>query len=257
MTSKRLFGKVLMNILGKPVLWHLIKRLERSKLIDKIVIATARNKSNISILRLCKEIGVDVFVGDEDDVLDRYYKAAKRYNATVIVRITADCPLIDPKVTDRVIKYYLENKDKFDYVSTNHPATFPDGLDTEVFSFETLEKAWRNAEKQYEREHVTPYIWDQPEKFRIGNVENDEDLSVRERWTLDYEEDFEFIKAIYENLYKEGEIFFMEDVLQLLKDKPELRDINRKYRGVTWYALQKHLDELKTVDKSKYKLNKG
>ena len=245
-----------MNILGKPVLWHLIKRLERSKLIDKIVVATTKNGEDISILRFCKEMGVDVFAGSEEDVLDRYYKAAKRYNATVVVRITADCPLIDPRVTDRVIKYYLENKNKLDFVSTNHPATFPDGLDTEVFSFEALEKAWKNAKKQYEREHVTPYIWDQPEKFRIGNVENDENLST-ERWTLDYEEDFQFIKVIYENLYKEGEIFFMEDVLQLLKEKPELRDINKKYRGFTWYALQKHLDELKTVDKTKYKLNKG
>jgi len=243
-----------MKILGKPVLWHLIRRLERSKLIDKIVVATTQNREDVPILRLCKKIGVDVFVGSEEDVLDRYYKAAKQHGATVIVRITADCPLIDPRIMDRVIRYYLENKGKFDFVSTNHPATFPDGLDTEVLSFEALEKAWRNAKKPYEREHVTPYIWDQPEKFRIGNVENDEDLSTKERWTLDYEEDFQFIKTVYENLYKEGEIFFMEDVLQLLKEKPELSEINKKYRGITWYALQKHLDELRTVDKSKYKL---
>lgn len=158
---------------------------------------------------------------------------------------------------DRVVKYYLKNKDKFDFVSTNHPAIFPDGLDTEVFSFGALEKAWRNARKQYEREHVTPYIWDQREQFRVDNVENDEDLSLKERWTLDSEEDFQFIKTVYENLYKEGEIFFMEDVLRLLEEKPELREINKKYCGVTWYALQKHLDELKTVDKSKYRLKKG
>jgi len=238
-TSERLPGKVLMNILGKPVLWHVIKRLKWSKLIEKIVVATTSNETDIPIIRLCQKIGVDVFAGSKEDVLDRYYKAAKHYRAKVVVRITADCPLIDPKVVDRVIKYYLENKGKFDYVSNNHPATFPDGLDTEVFSFEALEKAWKNAKKQYEREHVTPYIWDQPEKFRIGNVENDEDLSIEERWTLDYEEDFEFIKAVFENLYKKGEIFCMEAVLQLLKEKPELKGINKKYRGLSRYALQK------------------
>ena len=242
-----------MKILRKPVLWLLIERLEKSKLIDKIVVATTANSEDILIVKLCREIGVDVFLGSEEDVLDRYYKAAKQYNAEVIVRITADCPLVDPKVTDRVIEHYLKNKDKFDYVSTNHPATFPDGLDVEVFSFKSLEKAWRNAKKQYEREHVTPYIWDQPDKFKIGNVENDEDLSLKERWTLDYEEDFRFIKAIYEHLYKEGEVFFMDDVLRLLKEKPELRKINEKYVGFTWYTLQQHLDELKTVEKSKYK----
>ncbi len=247
--------KVMMKISGKPVLWHLIQRLETSKLIDKIVVATTTNREDVPIVRLCEEIGVDVFLGSEEDVLDRYYRAAKKYHADVIVRITADCPLIDPKITARVIKHYLKNKDKLDYVSTNHPATFPDGLDVEVFSFNALEEAWKSGKKQYEREHVTPYIWDQPDKFRIGNVENDEDLSLKERWTLDYEQDFQFIKAIYDNLYNEGKVFFMDDVLRLLKEKPELRKINEKYRGFTWYNMQKHLDELKTVDKSKYGLD--
>jgi len=257
MTSERLPGKVLMNILGKPVLWHVVTRLNGSELIEKVVVATTTNETDIPIIRFCDERGIGVYAGSEENVLDRYYKAASHFSATVIVRITADCPLIDPKIVDRVIQHYLENKNKFDYVSTNHPTTFPDGLDTEVFSFEALEKAWKNAKKQYEREHVTPYIWDQPEKFGIGNVENDQDLSATERWTLDYEEDLEFVRAIYANLYKEGKIFGMEDVLKLLKKKPELRDINRKYLGFNWYALQKHLDELRTVDRSKYELDKG
>jgi spore coat polysaccharide biosynthesis protein SpsF len=257
MTSERLPGKVLMNILGKPVLWHVVTRLNGSKLIEKVVVATTTNETDIPIIRFCDEIGIGAYAGSEENVLDRYYKAASHFSATVIVRITADCPLIDPKIVDRVIQHYLENKNEFDYASTNHPTTFPDGLDTEVFSFEALEKAWKNAKKQYEREHVTPYIWDQPEKFRIGNVENDEDLSATERWTLDYEEDLEFIRAIYTNLYKEGKIFGMEDVLKLLKKKPELRDINKKYLGFNWYALQKHLDELRTVDRSKYELHKS
>jgi spore coat polysaccharide biosynthesis protein SpsF len=257
MTSERLPGKVLLEVSGKPVLWHVVARLRGSKLIEKFVVATTTNVEDVPIIKLCNEMGIGAYAGSEEDVLDRYYKAAKQYGAKVIVRVTADCPLIDPKIVDRVIQYYLENKDKFDYVSTNHPTTFPDGMDTEVFSFEALEKAWKEAKKQYQREHVTPYIWDQPEKFKIGNVENDEDLSTTERWTLDYKEDFEFISAVYANLYKEGEIFSMQDVLNLLKKKPELRDINKKYLGFNWYALQNHLDELRTVDKSKYKLDKS
>jgi spore coat polysaccharide biosynthesis protein SpsF len=257
MTSERLPGKVLMEILGKPVLWHVVARLRGSKLIEKSVVATTTNDEDVSIIKLCNAMGICAYAGSEEDVLDRYYKAAKQYSAKVIVRITADCPLIDSNIVDRVIQYYLENKDKFDYVSNNHPATFPDGMDTEVFSFEALEKAWKKARKQYQREHVTPYIWDQPKMFRIGNVENAEDLSLTERWTLDYKEDFEFISAIYVNLYKEGETFSMQDVLNLLKKKPELREINKRYLGFTWYALQKHLDELRTLDKSKYKLDKS
>jgi spore coat polysaccharide biosynthesis protein SpsF len=257
MTSERLPGKVLLEISGKPVLWHVVARLRGSKLIEKFVVATTTNVEDVPIIKLCNEMGIGAYAGSEEDVLDRYYKAAKQYGAKVIVRVTADCPLIDPQIVDRVIQYYLENKDKFDYVSTNHPTTFPDGMDTEVFSFEALEKAWKKARKQYQREHVTPYIWDQPEKFKIGNVENDEDLSTKERWTLDYKEDFEFISAVYANLYKEGEIFSMQDVLNLLKKKPELRDINKKYLGFNWYALQNHLDELRTVDKSKYKLDES
>jgi spore coat polysaccharide biosynthesis protein SpsF len=261
MTSERLPGKVLMKILGKPVLWHVVTRLSWSRLIDKVVVATTTNEKDIPIVKLCREMLIDVFTGSEMDVLDRYYEAAKEYHAKTVVRITADCPLIDPRIVDRIIRCHLEDKERFDFVSNNHPATFPDGLDTEVFSFEALEKAWKKAKKPYEREHVTPYIWDQPEKFRIGNVENNEDLSATERWTLDYKEDFELIKAIYENLYvaraRKGRIFYMEDVLKLLEHKPGLRDINKKYRGFTWYALQKHLDELRTVDKSKYKLERA
>jgi spore coat polysaccharide biosynthesis protein SpsF len=257
MTSGRLPGKVLMKILGKPVLWHVVTRLSWSRLIEKVVVATTTNEKDIPLVKLCKEMLIDVFRGSEMDVLDRYYRAAKHYHATTVVRITADCPLIDPRIVDRIIRCYLEDKERFDFVSNNHPATFPDGLDTEVFSFEALEKAWKNAKKPYEREHVTPYIWDRPEKFKIGNVENNEDLSTTERWTLDYEEDLELIKAIYENLYAKGKMFHMEDVLKLFEQKPGLRDINKKYRGFSWYALQNHLDELKTVDKSKYRLEKG
>ena len=248
MGSSRLPGKVLKPVLGKPLLWHLVRRLQHSKLIDKIGIATTNNKNNEPIIRLAQEMGLALFRGSEEDVLDRFYKAARQFGASVIVHITSDCPLVDYEVADRVIGYYLENEGKFDYVSNMHPQTFPDGLDVSVYSFAALEKAWREATKPFQREHVTPYIWDQPEIFRIGNVENDVDLSGRERWTLDYEEDYEFIKAIYENLYKEGEVFLMRDILRFLDAHPEIREINKMHLGKVWYT--KHLGELKTIGKS-------
>ena len=250
MGSTRLHGKVLKPVLGKPLLWHLIRRLQHSKLIDKIVIATTTNKNDEPIVKVVQEMGIDFFRGSEQDVLDRYYKAAKQFGAAAVVHITADCPLVDPEVTDRVIKYYLDNQGEFDFVSNMHPATFPDGLDTSVYSFAALERAWREAKKPFQREHVTPYIWDQPEIFRIGNVENDVDLSGKERWTIDYAEDYEFIRAIYEKLYKEEEVFLMQDILRFLDKNPDIREINKGHLGTVWYT--KHLDELKTIDKSKW-----
>ena len=247
--STRLPGKCLKEVLGKPVLWLLCERLKFSKYIDEVIILTTEKEADDVIMDFCLKNEIRFFRGSESDVLDRYYQAAKKFNVDPIVRITSDCPLIDPQVSDSIIRYYLDESNKFDFVSNNHPPTFPDGLDTEVFSFNALEKAWMNARKPHEREHVTPYIWDQPEKFRIGNVEYKEDLSMKERWTLDYEEDYQFIKTVYENLYKEGEIFLMSDILQLLKEKPEIKKINERYAGVNWY--RKNLNDLKTIDKSR------
>ncbi|MCG2717784.1 MAG: glycosyltransferase family protein [Nanoarchaeota archaeon] len=254
MGSTRLPGKILKEVLGEPLLWHLCERLKFSEFIDEVIILTTEKKSDDPIVDFCKVNKLKYFRGSEYDVLDRHYQAAKKFKVDVIVRITSDCPLIDPQVTDRVIKYYLDNKGKFDYVSNCHPATYPDGLDTEVISFDILEEAWKNAKKPYEREHVTPYIWDNPEIFRIGNVEYKKDVSMEERWTLDYEEDYQFIKIVYKNLYEEGQIFSMGDILQLLKESPEIKKINEKYAGVNWY--RKNLDDLKTIDESKTRTEK-
>ena len=241
--STRLPNKVLKKVLGRPLLKHMIERLQFSNYAQDIIIATTTNTTDDPIVTLMKKLNIPFYRGDENDVLDRYYQAAKKYNAEVVVRLTSDCPLIDPKITDGIIKYYLDNKEKFDFVSNMHPPTFPDGLDTEVFSFKVLEKSWKEAKKPYEREHVTPYMWDNSSIFKIGNVENDKELHYKQRWTLDYEEDYYFIKAIYENLYQEGEIFYMDDILQLLSDKPEIKKINEKHIGVNWWS--KHLDEIK------------
>ena len=241
MSSARLPGKVLKDILGKPMLWHLVNRLKKSAFIEKIVVATTTNEIDRLILEAAKNSGVESFAGSEDDVLDRYYQAAKIFHADPIVRITADCPLIDPKVTDCVIQCYLENKGNVDYVSTGVPPTYPDGLDTEVFSFAALEKAWREAGRKTEREYVTPYIWKNNKLFRQGNVANKEDLSYM-RWTVDEDKDFLFVTQIYKGLYKgEDEIFYMGDIINFLIAHPELISINQGIRKNEGYlkSLQK------------------
>jgi len=242
MGSSRFPEKILKEVAGKPLLVHLVNRLSDIHAISKVIIATTTEPRDNVIADFCAQHHILCFRGSENDVLDRHYHAAKKFNVDVIVRITSDCPIFDPDVTNRIIKTFLEGT--YDYVSNNHPATFPDGLDTEVFSFEALERAWKNATKQIEREHVTPYIWDQPQKFRVGNVTNTEDLSMKERWTIDYEEDYHFLKAVYEHFLPDNPHFRMQDVLNLLQERPEIRTINQKYAGVNWYA--KHFDELQT-----------
>lgn len=224
MSSSRLPGKVMREILGKPSLWHLVNRLKGSQLIDKIVIATTDKERDEPILKLAQDLGADSYAGSENDVLDRYYQAAKKYGAQTVVRITADCPLIDPEVTDRIIGYYLQNRDKLDYAHTG--GSFPDGLDTEVFSFTALEIAWREARWLSEREHVTPYI-KKSGIFRTATVEYEDDLSHM-RWVVDDEKDFQLVTEIFQNLYREVEIFHLKDILDFLSKRPELLELNKR-----------------------------
>ena len=224
MGSTRLPGKVMKEIVGKPMLWHVINRVKHTKELDDIVIATTNIKEDTQILELASKIGVKTYAGSENDVLDRYYQAAIISKADVIVRITADCPLADSNVIDKVVKYYLNND--FDYVSTSIKPTYPDGIDVEIFSFASLEKAWDEAKLSSEREHVTPYIWKNPNIFGIGNFSNDQDISHM-RWSVDEQRDLEFVRDIYNKLYKESEMFYMEDILNLLKKHPELMDLNK------------------------------
>jgi spore coat polysaccharide biosynthesis protein SpsF len=227
--STRLPGKVLKKICGKPMLELMLERLSKSKLIDEIIIATTINKNDDPIFELAKKLGYKVFRGDENDCLDRHYQAIKNSNGNFICKITSDCPLIDPEIVDKVIGYYFENEKKFDYVSNVHPATFPDGLDVEMFSLATLERAWKEAKNQDEREHTTTYMWKNPLIFRIGSVimSKGENLFKKERWTVDYPEDFEFIKAIYENLYHNGKIFLLNEILEFLSEREDIKKINQ------------------------------
>ena len=225
MGSTRLPGKIMKEILGKPVILWDLDRISLSKLIDEIVVAIPYGKENDVIVDTIKEYNDKIVTtrGSENDVLDRYYQAAVQTNADVVVRITSDCPLIDPVVIDQVIKQFLD--DDCDYCSNSVTRTYPRGLDTEVFSFKALEEAWNEATKDYEREHVTPYIIENQDKFKLLNVANDIDLSHL-RWTLDTKEDFEFIDAVYKRIYPKKQLFLMDDVLELLDKEPELVEIN-------------------------------
>ena len=223
MGSTRLPKKVMKDLLGEPVLVRDVNRLRRSKLLDEIVIATTTLPADDQIVSLCKDRGWAYFRGDENDVLDRYYRAAQACNADVIVRITSDCPMIDPEIVDRVIRTFLDIPG-IDYASnTLPPRTFPRGLDTEVMTFEALERAWTEDEDPKLREHVTPYIYRNPEKFQIHGVVNENDFSSH-RWTLDTPEDFVFIRTVYEHFGNDD--FTWMDVLEYLDGHPEVVNIN-------------------------------
>lgn len=246
-SSSRLPDKIMMPLAGKPLLIRMYERVKSSKTSKEIVIATTTNKEDDSVAELCKVNNIKFFRGHPDDLLDRHYKAAVENDADIVVKIPSDCPLICPDVIDEVLKYYTDNENKFDFVSNLHPATFPDGMDVEVMPFNILETVWKEANKNFEREHTTPYIWENPEKFRIGNVEwkTGLDFSMTHRMTIDYKEDYEFIKKIYEELYDEKKIFTLCDMMMLLDKKPELKKINEMHLGVNWY--RNHLDELTTI----------
>ena len=227
--STRLPGKTIKEICGKPMLLLMLERLSQSKYIDEIVVATSTTENDDVIYDLAQKNGYGVFRGSEFDCLDRHYQAAKKFNANFVCKIPSDCPLIDPEVVDKVILFFLQNSNNYDYVSNLHPPTFPDGLDVEIFHLSVLEKASKGATDSNHREHTTTFIWSQPSRFRIGNISmpNDENLFLTQRWTVDYPEDFEFVKAIYENLYDDGKIFLMKEILNFLQKRRDVYNINK------------------------------
>lgn len=251
--STRFPAKVLQTVLGKPLLLLMLERVQYSKYGKKIIVATTERDEDNIIAELCSKKNYCFFRGDENDLLDRHYKAAISVNADIAVKIPSDCPLIDPAVIDNVIDHYLEHSGEYDYVSNLHPATFPDGNDVEVIPVKVLETAWREAGKPFEREHTTPFVWDNPSRFRIGNVQWDTgmDYSMSHRWTLDYPDDYEFIKTVYEELYEDDPFFGMYDILNFLKKNPVVSSINSKYAGVNWY--RHYLSDLKTIDRGQTK----
>lgn len=236
MGSTRLPGKVMMEIAGRPMLWHIINRVKHSRLTDQIVVATSMRKEDEAVATLALECDVEAFSGNDLDVLDRYYKCAKKFGPRAVVRITADDPFKDPKVVDLIIQAYLDHKGGVDYVSNTIKPTFPEGLDVEAFSYASLESAWRNAKDAFDREHVTAYLWRNPDNYRLFNVENASGDFSHLRWTVDTPEDMAFARAVYEKLFAKKEIFLMDDILRLLRESPEIALINRNIRQRSWTA---------------------
>ena len=222
MGSTRLPGKVLMKISGRPVLTHIIERLKRAKLLKQIIIATTDQPIDRPIVKIVKRMPVKIFRGSQDDVLDRYYQAAKIYKLGTIVRITADCPLIDPQIIDQLLRYYLKNKARFDYLGL--PKNYPEGIDTEVFTFSALRKAWQEAKLPSEREHVTPYLYKHPEIFRLGRMPPGLKGNFSQiHLSVDEDSDLKLVREVFKKLYHPSRIFYTQDVLRLFKKEPQLK----------------------------------
>jgi spore coat polysaccharide biosynthesis protein SpsF len=247
-SSTRLPNKVMMPLAGKPLIIRIYERVIASRYAGKVIVATTEESTDDPLANLCINNNIEFFRGHSTDLLDRHYKAALKYSPDAVVKIPSDCPLIDPAIIDKVLKYYIDNQNYFDFISNLHPPSYPDGNDVEVMSINALKDAWLNAKKDFEREHTTPYLWENIDKFRIGNItwESGKDFSMSHRFTIDYEEDYQFIKRVYDELYSEGKIFCLEEILDLLTKKPEIKKINEKYAGVNWY--RNHLSELKTIN---------
>lgn len=224
--SSRLPGKVLIDLDGTAVLGHVIDRTKRITGVDEVVVATTPASEDDGVAEYASQHGAVVFRGDELDVLNRYGDCAREMKADVMVRITADCPLIDPELSGRVVARYLEGD--LDYVSNYKPPTFPDGLDTEVFSFTAIDEAQRLAARPSEREHVTPYIWQHPENFRLANITQEADHSGL-CWTLDSPQDLEMMQALAGHL----EMPLMEagyrDLMKVISEHPEVSEINGEW----------------------------
>lgn len=223
--SSRLPNKILMELAGKPALLRTINRVQASKFVDETMVVTSINIENLAVLKLCADNGVRVFAGAEDDVLDRFYQAAKLLKPEYIVRVTGDCPLYDAALLDAAIAQMREDAD---YIAQLSEETYPDGLDIEVFKFEALERSWREARLVSEREHVTQYIRKRGELFNLQDLRFPYGDFGFERWTLDEQEDYVLIKAIYEH-FGDNDGFSATDVIGYLDKNPELRQINNRY----------------------------
>lgn len=221
--SSRLPNKVLLPLFEKTVLEHVLARVSEAKTISDIVVATTIDTNDIEIVRLCSNNNVRVFCGSQDDVLDRYYQVAKLLKPDNIVRITADCPLIDYQLLDEVVNEHIRGD--YDYTSNDLEETYPDGLDVEVMKFAVLKESWVEAKMSSQREHITQYIVTN-NKYKKGSVNSDINYGDK-RWTLDTKEDYLFIREVYNKLYKRKALFLMEDILELLECEPDIELINR------------------------------
>lgn len=226
-SSSRLPGKVIKEILGKPMIIRQIERILKSEKIGKLILATSTDSSDDALEEICKINSTECFRGDLNDVLKRFYFAADKYKPENVVRLTGDCPVIDPEIIDKTINYHIS--ERFDYTTNALEPTFPDGLDVEIMKFSVLKQAFENAELTSQREHVTPYIYNNPDKFKIGILKNTEDLSNL-RWTVDEKEDYDFITKIYDGLYRNKPDFNMNDIINFMESNSDLCKYNSKFK---------------------------
>ncbi len=241
MNSTRLPGKVLADLGGRTMLARVVERVRRAGLVDSVVVATSQKPADDPIQEECTRLAVDSFRGDESDVLDRFHRAAEVHRAEGVVRITADCPLADPEVIDRVVRAFLERRP--DFASNTLCRTYPRGLDVEVLTAPALAAAWRDAREAYQRVHVTPYVYQHPERFRLLSVTADQDLDNPAagdyerlrglmsdwRWTVDATADLEFVREVYRRL-RSAKPFSWRDVCRLIRQHPHLAEINGSVR---------------------------
>jgi spore coat polysaccharide biosynthesis protein SpsF len=229
-------------------LQRMLERVRAAATLDEVVVATTIDAADAPVRALCAELGVRCHSGHPTDLIERHLGAVSGLAADAVVKIPSDCPLIDPRIIDRVIGFWREHADDHDFVSNLHPATYPDGNDVEVMPLPLLELAAREARQPHEREHTTPFFWDQPERFRIGNVawETGQDLSMSHRFTIDYPEDYAFIRAVFEALHG-ATPFSLAEILRFLDAHPAVFALNQRYAGVNWY--RHHLGELRTVSR--------
>ncbi len=246
--STRLPGKVLRPIGGRPVLAWMLERVRAAQELDEVVVATTYLAADDPIRLLCAELGVLCVSGHPTDLLDRHLKVGRTREADAVVKIPSDCPLIDPRIIDLVVGSFRARYPQQAYVSNLHPATWPDGNDVEVMRFDVLEEAWCLATRAFQREHTTPFVWDQPGRFALGNVvwPDGRDLSVTHRLTLDYEEDLALIAEVFTALHQPGAApFSVEEVVDFLDDNPRVLALNACHLGSSWTS--RHLEELQTL----------
>lgn len=232
MGSTRLPGKVLKPVLNRPLLAYLFERIKRCTQIDKIILATSVDPSNQQLEPICKQFNIPIYFGSEEDVLSRFEEIAKKTKADVIVRVSGDCPLIDPNIVDTIVSYYINHYETWDYASNTLKRTYARGMDVEVFSSGALHQAATKAKLPHEREHVTPYIYQHPEIFNLGYIEDTQNKSDL-RLTVDTDEDFQLIEKIIQELYPKNQNFTYSDILNVLKQNPSWTEINRHIKQKT------------------------
>ena len=229
MGSSRLPGKVMKEVCGKSILSHVISRISQCSLVDQVVVATTTNDEDDILIREADNLGVSSFRGSEDNVLSRYYHAASAYRADVVIRVTSDCPLFDPTILTEIVAVFLKKNSQarcVDYLSNTLDRTYPRGLDAEVLYFDVLKTAYQEADKNYEKEHVTPYVYQHADKFIVEQYRDADHDYSEYRWTLDTVEDFKFIETVYHALWERTRLFQTADIYRLLERNPFILDIN-------------------------------